>query len=88
MLFRSFHQHFNTSAKPARYLACSLGSRRYPIISLRRNSGAGLGSTSVTQGGRQIEYEDQDSRIHALYLETLAQSGVQSGMGEFIDETT
>jgi oxalate decarboxylase/phosphoglucose isomerase-like protein (cupin superfamily) len=84
--FWMFHQHFNTSAKPARYLACSLGSRRYPFISLRRRSSEGGGSVSVQQGGRQIEYEDQDPRIHRKWLEALRRSGVESQMGDIFDE--
>ena len=39
--FWMFHQHFNTADQPARYVACSLGSRRYPFISLRRKSAEG-----------------------------------------------
>jgi hypothetical protein len=84
--FWMFHQHFNTGPVPARYLACSLGSRRYPFISLRRKSGEGMGSISLSQGGRQLEYEDQDPRIHRKWLEALRQTGVPSEMGEIFDE--
>jgi hypothetical protein len=84
--FWMFHQHFNISAKPARYFAYSLGSARYPIISLRKVSTAGGGSTSVKEGGRQIEYEDQDPRIHRKFLEEIAKSGVASEMGDIFDE--
>ena len=85
--FWMFHQHFNTCDKPARYLACSLGSRRYPFISLRRKSSEGGGSVSVQQGGRQIEYEDQDPRIHRKWLEAILENGVESQMGDIFDES-
>ncbi|MGE3245440.1 MAG: hypothetical protein AB7F96_22320 [Beijerinckiaceae bacterium] len=84
--FWMFHQHFNTSKEPARYLACSLGSRRYPFIALRRRSAEGGGSISIQNGGRQIEYEDQDPRIHRKWLEAIAESGVRSDMGDVFDE--
>ncbi|MFM1815335.1 MAG: hypothetical protein RLZ98_2030 [Pseudomonadota bacterium] len=84
--FWMFHAHFNTGDKPARYLACSLGSARYPFISLRRVSTAGGGSTSVQKGGRQIEYEDMDPRIHKKFLEELEKTGNKSIMGDVIDE--
>jgi hypothetical protein len=84
--FWMFHQHFNTCDKPARYLACSLGSRRYPFIALRRKSSEGGGAVSVQQGGRQIEYEDQDPRIHRKWLEALRQTGVTSQMSDIFDE--
>jgi len=84
--FWMFHQHFNTCDKPARYLACSLGSRRYPFISLRKRSAEGGGSISIQQGGRQIEYEDQDPRLHRKWLEAMAANGVPSKMGDIFDE--
>lgn len=84
--FWMFHQHFNTCDEPARYLACSLGSRRYPFISLRKKSAEGGGSVSVQQGGRQIEYLDQDPRVHRKWLEAIAKNGVQSEMGDIFDE--
>jgi uncharacterized RmlC-like cupin family protein len=84
--FWMFHQHFNTCDKPARYYACSIGSARYPLISLRRVSAEGGGSTSVKQGGRQIEYEDQDPRVHRKFLEAIRKTGVPSIMGDLFDE--
>lgn len=84
--FWMFHQHFNTGNSPARYLACSLGSRRYPFIALRRKSAEGNGAVSVSKGGRQIEYEEQDPRVHRKYLEELALTGVPSQMGDIFDE--
>ena len=42
---------------------------------------------NVRQGGAQVEYEDQDPRIHAMWLREIAANGVASGMGKFIDES-
>jgi hypothetical protein len=84
--FWMFHQHFNTSGQPARYLACSLGSRRYPFISLRKKSAEGAGTIRIQDGGRQIEFEDQDPRIHRRWLEAIAETGVASQMGDIFDE--
>jgi hypothetical protein len=41
---------------------------------------------SVKDGGCQIEYENQDPRVHQVYLAELAKYGVKSGMGKFICE--
>jgi len=84
--FWMFHQHFNTCDKPARYLACAIGSARYPFISLRRVSTEGGGSKSVKEGGRQIEYEDQDPRIHRKFLEEIQKTGIASKMSDLFDE--
>lgn len=84
--FWMFHQHFNTAPQPARYVACSLGSRRYPFIALRRKSAEGGGATSIQQGGRQIEYEDQDPRVHRKWLDAIRETGVDSHMGDVFDE--
>jgi len=40
----------------------------------------------VKQGGRQIEYEDQDHRIHRKFLDAIHKSGVPSKMGDIFDE--
>lgn len=84
--FWMFHQHFNTCDQPARYVACSLGSRRYPFIALRKKSAEGGGSTRIQDGGRQIEYEDQDPRVHRKWLEEMKKNGVPSEMGDIFDE--
>jgi hypothetical protein len=81
-----FHQHFNTCGERARYLACSMGSRRYPFIALRKKSAEGGGTVSIQKGGRQVEYEDQDPRIHRKWLDAIRENGVTSQMGDIFDE--
>lgn len=81
-----FHQHFNTGTIPARYLATAHGSLRYPLTAERVGLSKG-GAVSVKLGGRQIEYEDQDPRIHQLYLDELRRHGGTSKMAPFIDES-
>ena len=73
---RMFHQHFNTSAVPARYLATAYGSLRYPFTESKRKSLFGGVSTSLKQGGDQIEYADQSPRVHELFVKEAAKSGV------------
>ncbi len=83
-----FHQHFNTNPTPARYLAIAVGSQRYPLVEAKRALFDKGVDTSLKDGGNQIEYEDQDPRIHGIYLDELAKNGVESRMNEFIDEPT
>jgi hypothetical protein len=40
-------------------------------------------STSIKEGGDQIEYEDQDPRIHPLWLEEMRKNGAEPKMGKF-----
>jgi uncharacterized RmlC-like cupin family protein len=81
-----FHQHFNTAPDPARYLAVAFGGLRYPFTTEKRHVFMGM-DVNVKQGGCQIEYEDQDPRIHQTFLDELAKYKVQSKMASFIDET-
>ena len=77
-----FSQHFATSAQPARYLAIGFGTKRYPVVLARRLGSEGRRTdVSLKEGGSQIEYPDQDPRIHALWLEELRKTGVRSEMG-------
>ncbi len=87
---QQFHQHFNTSKHPARYLATGVGGIRYPLTTYKRKSLLGLKpgekgavSTSIKEGGGQIEYEDQDPRIHRIWLEEMAKSGIDPKMHDF-----
>jgi quercetin dioxygenase-like cupin family protein len=81
-----FHQHFNTGSDPARYLPFALGSLRYPLVEAKKQIFLGV-DVDVKKGGNQIEYTDQDTRIHALFLQELAKNNVTSLMGDYIDES-
>ena len=74
-----FHQHFNSGAKPARYLALRWGSWRYKFMRLSENEGSTY--TSVKKGGGQIEYKDEDTDIHREFEEALAKVGATCRMG-------
>jgi len=84
---RLLHQHFNVSAEPARYLAIAFGSHRYPTVADKMATWTGM-DVSVKEGGRQIEYEDEDPRIRAMYEAELAKRGIRSGMGHVLAEVT
>ena len=77
---RQIHQHFNTSNRNARYLATTVGGIRYPLTAASRRTGGdegdiGATAKSVKDGGDQIEYEDQDPRIHPLWLGEMKKNG-------------
>jgi hypothetical protein len=62
-----YHQHFNTGADPARYLALRRGgSPEHPL------------KIGMQAGGEQIEYEDEDPAIYAMFEEELRKNGVQT----------
>jgi oxalate decarboxylase/phosphoglucose isomerase-like protein (cupin superfamily) len=75
-----YHQHFNTGATPARYLALTSG--RSDPLAVRAN----LSEISEKAGGAQIEYEDENPEIHAIFETELARHGAvcrMSGMSPF-----
>ena len=76
---QQFHQHFNTSPTPARYLAVAYGGLRYPFTDERRRHFLGV-DKSVSEGGRQIDYADEDPRIRERYVEELASRGIECAM--------
>jgi mannose-6-phosphate isomerase-like protein (cupin superfamily) len=77
-----WHQHFVTSNEPSRYVATGFGGIRYPILETRRQMVIGDPkkkqqlSLSSKEGGHQIEYEDQDPRIHQIWLEEMRKNGI------------
>jgi mannose-6-phosphate isomerase-like protein (cupin superfamily) len=77
-----FHQHFVTSNEPSRYVATGFGGIRYPILESRRQMVVGAAgqkqqlSRSTKEGGHQIEYEDQDPRIHQIWLDEMRKRGI------------
>ena len=75
-----FHQHFNTGAEPAKYLAIRWGSKKYPLF--KTHGERAKVTISVKEGGNQIEYEDEDPAIRALYKAELAKAGVELNMPE------
>ena len=84
--FWMFHQHFNTGEVPSRYLAVQMGTVRYPLTQAKREIWSGQVDTSVKDDGAQIEYQDQDPRIHAMWLAEMDRNGIASQMGEIFDE--
>jgi hypothetical protein len=80
-----FHQHFNTSPDPARYLAIAMGSLRYPMMAEKKRVWLGM-DVSLTDGGNQVEYENQHDDVHKIYLESLLKTGAKSKMSKFVPE--
>lgn len=77
-----FHQHFNSSKDPARYLAATWGGDGKWFM---RSLGGGgrthrLGKTSIRKGGNLIEYEDEDPAIREIFEAELRKNGVESQM--------
>ncbi|MFT5538870.1 MAG: oxalate decarboxylase/phosphoglucose isomerase-like protein (cupin superfamily) [Alphaproteobacteria bacterium] len=77
-----YHQHFNTGPEPARYMATAIGNSRYPFTERNQQNKLGV-DVSVKDGGGQIEFEDQDPRIHAMFLDALKATSVTCRMPEF-----
>jgi hypothetical protein len=78
---QQFHQHFVTSNDASRYLATGLGGVSYVFTEQQRRTGGTDGKpmaskTSIKLGGDQIEYEDQDPRIHQIWLEEMRKRGI------------
>jgi mannose-6-phosphate isomerase-like protein (cupin superfamily) len=78
---RTFHQHFNVGASPARYLALRFSGNEE---SKTKDRSQVMSSRDVKLGGDQIEYEDQDPAIHRMFVEDAARHGVEVKMDEFV----
>jgi hypothetical protein len=73
-----FHQHFNSGAHPARYLALRWNNWRYRF--LRSTDGEGGTYTSLKLGGNQIEFEDEDPQIHKDFEAAMNAAGAKCNM--------
>jgi hypothetical protein len=59
-----WHQHFNVSDDPARYLAIGFGSMRYPFLGEKMRM---VDRTYTTKSEFQIDYEDEDPKIREQF---------------------
>ncbi len=75
-----WHQHFNTGPTPARYLAIRWGGAKWKVAHYLDIQGV---DKSQKDGGNQIEYEDQDPRVHRAFVERCAARGVTVRMDAF-----
>ena len=76
-----FHQHFNSGAQPARYLALRWNNWRFRFM--RMTDGDGSTYTDIKKGGGQIEFEDEDPGIHREFEAGLAKVGARCRMGAY-----
>ena len=80
----TYHQHFNSGTRRARYLALTPGTHglRGPVP---RGQGA---DQSFKEGGYQIEYGDEARKIHEIFEAELAKNGAPCRMKAFIPYCT
>jgi oxalate decarboxylase/phosphoglucose isomerase-like protein (cupin superfamily) len=71
----TFHQHFNSGAAPARYLA-------FKHSSPRNKQGVPMSWISRRLGGNQIDYADETPAVRKIFADALAKNGLQSRMSE------
>ncbi|MGE5538879.1 MAG: cupin domain-containing protein [Gemmatimonas sp.] len=83
-----FHQHFNSGAEPARYLALRWGSNRYRFTPDGTEDREGGTDTSLKDGGNQIEYADENPEVHRLFEAELKKAGAVCHMKDLVSECT
>jgi oxalate decarboxylase/phosphoglucose isomerase-like protein (cupin superfamily) len=70
-----FHQHFNTGATPARYLAF-----KHEGVAIRNVQGVPKAWISRRLGGDQIDYADELPTVRKIFADELAKNGQTSRM--------
>jgi quercetin dioxygenase-like cupin family protein len=81
------HQHFNVGATAATYLVMNQGlSRKYAANRWQAHESTVLrtGEVSGKEGGRQVEYEDEDPEIHRIFEEELRKRGITCKMKNMV----
>jgi hypothetical protein len=73
----SFHQHFNTGAAPARYLAF-----KHEVVSIRNAQGVPKAWISRRLGGDQIDYADETPMVRRMFADELAKRGLAPRMDQ------
>jgi quercetin dioxygenase-like cupin family protein len=74
---QQFHQHFNVSPEPSRYLAVAMGSMKYPVTSDKFGLFGGGVDRDVKRGGRQLEYKDENPAIREMFESELRARGIE-----------
>ena len=74
-----FHQHFNTGAQPASYLALKFQGRRFSQNE-QLQDGVDRADVSIKSGGNQLEYADEDHAVHQTFEAELATNGSKCRM--------
>jgi mannose-6-phosphate isomerase-like protein (cupin superfamily) len=77
----TFHQHFNSGTKRARYMALRSGDQGFYAP---QSMGSRMADVSIKEGGWQIEYGDEEKEIHEIFEKELAKNGAQCNMKAFI----
>lgn len=70
-----YHQHFNTGAAPARYLAF-----KHEVVSIRNAQGVPKAWISKRVGGDQIDYADESPVVRNMFKDALSEIGLEPRM--------
>ena len=79
----TYHQHFNSGTKRARYMALRSGDGGFNAPNATQSA-----DVSIKDGGIQVEYTDEDREIHEIFEKELATKGVTCNMKAFIPYCT
>jgi oxalate decarboxylase/phosphoglucose isomerase-like protein (cupin superfamily) len=72
-----YHQHFNTGAAPARYMAF-----KHEVVSIRNAQGVPKSWISQRIGGDQIDYADESALVRDTFAKALAERGLTPRMDD------
>ncbi len=72
-----FHQHFNTGAAPARYLAF-----KHESALIRNEQGVPKAWISRREGGDQIDYADEPEIVRTTFADALRPKGLEPKMAD------
>jgi hypothetical protein len=76
-----FHQHFNSGAERVRYLAIHRNNWAYKPLA--KNADLQASYTSIKDGGNQVDFEDEDPRIHCDFVAELEAAGAACVMCDY-----